>query len=184
MNTYFNLNVRVLSYYYLPLQVSSNDLKWSHRRRLNRQLGSSILKIHLRLVKCLLPYRSFTLAQDSPFQTFIGISFELGYKINLNLIYVTIRFRYVQKWPAFLLGVRSTALKQRYVGQYDGPDSFEQWSSWSEIIVNGSRLRLQPFWLWLASFPILCFTKASQITFKRFVQKACRMICGLQVSFL
>ncbi len=62
MNTYFNLNVRVLYYYYLPLQVSSNDLKWSHRRRLNRQLGSTILKIHLRLVTCLLPYRSFTLA--------------------------------------------------------------------------------------------------------------------------
>ncbi len=65
-----------------------------------------------------------------------------------------------------LLGVRSTELKQRDVGQYYSTDSFEQCSSWSEILVNGSRQRLQPFCLWFAPFPILCFGKASQIIFK------------------
>ncbi len=65
-----------------------------------------------------------------------------------------------------LLGVRSTELTLRDVGQYYGPDSFEQCSSWSEILLNGSRLRLQPFWLWFAPFPILCLRIASQIIFK------------------
>ncbi len=83
-----------------------------------------------------------------------------------------------------LLGVRSTELKQRDVGQYYDPDSFEQCSSWSEILVNGSRLRLQPFGYGLHLSQFYALEKPLRSFSKTIVQKTYRIICGLQVSFL